>query len=91
MTDFFDIRDADQGVIDLISQVEAGKDFFITRDRKPVALIIKFEVNSPEEFVPLNYGAGIGLIPEWTDEEWEQGDKAIRASWNLDAKRPGEE
>ena len=81
MTNFFDIGDADDAVIHLISQVEAGKDFFVTRDGKPVALIIKFEVESREEFVKLTYDAGKGLLPEWTDEEWEKSDAVIRAAW----------
>jgi antitoxin (DNA-binding transcriptional repressor) of toxin-antitoxin stability system len=84
MTEFMDIRDADLGVIELISQVEGGKNFFITRGRKPVALIIKFEGNSLEEFTQLKCGEANGSGAEWADCQPEQADDEIRASWDAE-------
>jgi len=89
MTELFDIRDADQSISDLISQVEVGKDFFVTRNEKPVALIIKFE-DAEEQFPKLNFGAGKGIIPEWPDEEWEKADEEIRAAYDPERKWSGE-
>lgn len=81
MINFYDIGDADEAVIDFISQVDAGKDVFITRGRKPIALLIKFEAEPPKKRRKLNLGAAKGLLPEFTDEEWERLDEELRVHW----------
>ncbi len=74
----FNIHEAKTNFSKLIEVAEAGGEIIIARAGKPVAKLIKYDA---EEFIKLNYDAAKGLIPEWTDEEWERADEIIRASF----------
>jgi len=73
------MHEAKSNLSKLIAQVEQGEEVIVARSGKPVAKIVKSDQTTPVK----RLGALKGQIPEISDEDWAESDKAVRELFNL--------
>ena len=73
------MHEAKSNLSQLVAQVEQGDEIYLARAGKTVAKLIAVEPPAH----PQRFGALKGQIPEISDEEWEESDKAVRELFNL--------
>ena len=80
MDKMYNIHEAKTNFSKIAEEVEAGAEIIVARAGKPIMRLVKYD----EQPVKLKYGAADHLMPDWTDEEWEQLDEKISASFAKD-------
>ena len=80
MDKMYNIHEAKTNFSKIAEEVEAGAEIIVARAGKPIMRLVKYDAQP----VKLKYGAADHLMPDWTDEEWEQLDEKISASFAKD-------
>lgn len=79
MTHIVNMHDAKSNLSKLVLQAHEGDEIIIARAGKPVAKLVPY-TEPPRRRI---FGALKGVIPEISDEEWEESDRQIAALWKL--------
>jgi hypothetical protein len=75
MERMYSIHEIESHVQEIADQVANGEEILIELDNDIVIHVNKIE----RRVGKINVGAAKGLLPEWTDEEWQELDEAVQA------------
>jgi len=77
MVQMFGMGEAKSQLSSLVEAALAGDDVVLSRSGVPVARIVPLESPQPQSI----FGIASGKIPEMTDSEWEECDRALTAQF----------
>jgi prevent-host-death family protein len=79
MTHIVNMHDAKSNLSKLVAQAHEGDEIIIARAGRPVAKLVPISP-APRRSI---LGAMKDLIPEMSEEEWEESDRQVAALWKL--------
>ncbi len=79
MSDSFDVHDVPEAVAQWIEDIGLEREIVLSKSGTPLARLIPI-VKFPNH---KRFGALAGLIPEISDEEWKESDRAVRDLFKL--------
>jgi len=79
MTHIVNMHDAKSNLSKLVTQAHEGDEIIIARAGRPVAKLVAISP-APRRSI---LGAMKDLIPEMSEEEWEESDRQVAALWKL--------
>jgi prevent-host-death family protein len=79
MSHIVNMHDAKSNLSKLVAQAHEGDEIIIARAGRPVAKLVPISP-APRRSI---LGAMKDLIPEMSEEEWEESDRQVAALWKL--------